>query len=36
MELLLAAYGRRRVAEIEVTGSDEAVEALWGAALGLS
>ncbi|GAB3080996.1 TIGR03085 family metal-binding protein [Phycicoccus sp. Root563] len=35
VELLLAAYGRRRVAEVEVTGSDEAVEALWGAQLGL-
>ncbi|WP_406831062.1 TIGR03085 family metal-binding protein [Pedococcus sp. KACC 23699] len=36
VELLLAAYGRRRVAEIEVTGSDDAVQALWGAPLGLS
>ncbi|MEP6856586.1 MAG: TIGR03085 family metal-binding protein [Pedococcus sp.] len=35
VELLLAAYGRRRVAEVEVTGSDEAVDALWNAPLGL-
>ena len=35
VELLLAAYGRRRVAEVGVTGGDEAVEALWGAKLGL-
>jgi uncharacterized protein (TIGR03085 family) len=36
VELLLASYGRRRVAEVEVSGRDEAVEALWGAPLGLS
>ena len=36
VELLLAAYGRRRVAEVEVSGDDEAVDALWGAPLGLS
>ena len=30
-ELMLAAYGRRRVAELEVTGGDAAVEALWAA-----
>ena len=36
VELLLAAYGRRRVAEVEVSGSDEAVDALWGARLGFS
>ena len=35
-ELVLAAYGRRRVADLEVTGSDEAVEALWAAPLGLA
>ncbi|MGA8979475.1 MAG: TIGR03085 family metal-binding protein [Pedococcus sp.] len=35
VELLLAAYGRRRVAEVEVRGSDEAVDALWGASVGL-
>ena len=35
-ELLLAAYGRRRVADLQVTGSDEAVQALWDAPLGLS
>lgn len=35
-ELLLAAYGRRRVAELEVTGGEEAVDALWAAPVGLS
>jgi uncharacterized protein (TIGR03085 family) len=35
-ELLLAAYGRRRVADLEVTGADAAVDALWSASLGLS
>lgn len=35
-ELMLAAYGRRRVADLQVTGSDEAVAALWDAPLGLS
>lgn len=35
-ELMLAAYGRRRVADLQVTGSDEAVQALWDAPLGLS
>lgn len=35
-ELLLAAYGRRRVAALEVTGSDAAIEALWDAPLGLT
>ena len=35
-ELVLAAYGRQRVAELEVTGRDEAVKALWDAPLGLS
>ncbi|MGO4342773.1 TIGR03085 family metal-binding protein [Pedococcus sp. 2YAF34] len=35
-ELLLTAYGRRRVAEIEVTGSEDAVDALWAAPLGLA
>ena len=35
-ELLLAAYGRRRVADLEVTGGDAAVDALWSAPLGLS
>jgi len=35
-ELVLAAYGRRRVADLQVTGSDEAVQALWDAPLGLS
>ncbi|KRE52849.1 TIGR03085 family metal-binding protein [Phycicoccus sp. Soil748] len=35
-ELLLTAYGRRRVAEIEVTGSKDAVDALWAAPLGLA
>ena len=29
-------HGRRRVAEVEVTGGDAAVEALWAAGLGLS
>jgi uncharacterized protein (TIGR03085 family) len=35
-ELLLAAYGRRRVAQIEETGGAEAVEALWAAPIGLA
>jgi uncharacterized protein (TIGR03085 family) len=35
-ELLLTAYGRRRVAEIEVTGGEDAVDALWAAPLGLA
>jgi uncharacterized protein (TIGR03085 family) len=35
-ELLLAAYGRRRVADVEVTGGEEAVAALWAAPLGLA
>lgn len=35
-ELVLAAYGRRRVADLEVTGSPEAVAALWAAPLGLT
>jgi uncharacterized protein (TIGR03085 family) len=35
-ELLLTAFGRRRVAEVEVTGGDDAVAALWAAPLGLS
>ena len=34
-ELLLAAFGRHRVAELEVTGGDDAVSALWAAPLGL-
>ncbi|GAB3445530.1 TIGR03085 family metal-binding protein [Phycicoccus ginsengisoli] len=34
-ELLLAAFGRQRVAELEVTGGDDAVAALWAAPLGL-
>lgn len=34
-ELLLAAFGRQRVAELEVTGGDDAVAALWSAPLGL-
>ena len=35
-ELMLAAYGRRRVADLEVTGGESAVEALWAAPLGLT
>ena len=35
-DLLLAAYGRRRVAALEVTGGHDAVAALWAAPLGLS
>ncbi len=35
-ELMLAAYGRRRVADLEVTGGEAAVEALWAAPLGLT
>jgi hypothetical protein len=35
-ELVLAAYGRRRVADLEVTGAPEAVAALWAAPLGLT
>jgi uncharacterized protein (TIGR03085 family) len=35
-ELLLTAYGRRRVAEVEVTGGSEPVAALWDAPLGLA
>ena len=35
-ELLLTAYGRRRVADIEVTGGQEPVAALWAAPLGLA
>lgn len=34
-ELLLAAFGRHRVAELEVTGGDDAVAALWSAPVGL-
>lgn len=34
-ELLLAAFGRHRVAELEVTGGDDAVAALWAAPVGL-
>jgi uncharacterized protein (TIGR03085 family) len=36
LELLLTASGRRRVADLEVMGSEEAVKALWAAPLGLS
>jgi uncharacterized protein (TIGR03085 family) len=36
LELLLTASGRRRVAQIEVEGSSEAVQALWDTPLGLS
>jgi uncharacterized protein (TIGR03085 family) len=36
LELLLTASGRRRVADIEVMGSEEAIKALWAAPLGLS
>ncbi|SDP03846.1 TIGR03085 family protein [Pedococcus dokdonensis] len=35
-ELVLAAYGRRRVADLSVAGDDAAVQALWEAPLGLS
>ena len=35
-ELVLVAFGRRRAADVEVSGSDEAVAALWGSRLGLS
>ena len=35
-ELVLAAYGRRRVADLEVAGSPEAVAALWAAPVGLT
>jgi uncharacterized protein (TIGR03085 family) len=35
-ELMLAAYGRRRVAALDVTGGDDAVDALWAAPLGLT
>ena len=35
-ELLLAAYGRRRVAELEEVGDHAAVQALWAAPTGLS
>jgi uncharacterized protein (TIGR03085 family) len=35
-ELLLAAYGRRRVAQLAVMGSDEAVSRLWSAPVGLT
>jgi uncharacterized protein (TIGR03085 family) len=35
-ELVLAAYGRRRVADLEVTGGEDAVAALWAAPVGLS
>lgn len=35
-ELLLTAYGRRRVAQVEVIGGDDAVTALWAAPLGLA
>ncbi|MDR6865168.1 TIGR03085 family metal-binding protein [Phycicoccus sp. 3266] len=34
-ELLLAAFGRHRVADLEVTGGDDAVAALWAAPVGL-
>lgn len=34
-ELLLAAYGRRRVAALDVTGDEADVAALWAAPLGL-
>jgi uncharacterized protein (TIGR03085 family) len=36
LELLLTASGRRRVADIEAIGSEDAVAALWAAPLGLS
>ncbi|MEP6856734.1 MAG: TIGR03085 family protein, partial [Pedococcus sp.] len=35
-ELMLTAYGRRRVADLEVFGGDAAVEALWATPLGLA
>ena len=35
LELLLTAYGRRRVADIEVSGPDAAVAAFEGARFGL-
>jgi uncharacterized protein (TIGR03085 family) len=35
-ELVLVASGRRRVAEVEAVGSDEAVAALWSSELGLT
>ena len=35
-ELLLAAYGRRRVAAIEAIGTANAVDALWSSALGIA
>lgn len=35
-ELVLAAYGRHRVADISTRGRDEAVEALWAGKLGLA
>lgn len=35
-ELLLAAFGRRRVADVEVAGGAAAEEALWAAPLGFS
>jgi uncharacterized protein (TIGR03085 family) len=35
-ELLLAAYGRRRVAELEEVGDHAAVQALWAAPTGLA
>jgi uncharacterized protein (TIGR03085 family) len=35
-ELMLAAYGRRRVADLDVTGGESAVDALWAAPLGFT
>jgi uncharacterized protein (TIGR03085 family) len=35
-ELLLAAYGRRRVAQLDEMGSEAAVDGLWSAPVGLS
>ena len=35
-ELVLAAYGRRRVARLDETGGDDAVAALWAAPIGLN
>lgn len=35
-ELLLAAYGRSRVAEVQSLGADDAVAALWASKLGLA
>jgi uncharacterized protein (TIGR03085 family) len=35
-ELMLAAYGRRRVADLDVTGGEAAVDALWAAPLGFT